>query len=92
MNSRNKNKDVENRPLDIHEIRLVADLRVMHAKVDELFMIVENLKRRHDRTDITRYADDSVLAENIKRVDDIYLWYVQLREEVARQKKLRKKA
>ena len=54
MNSKNKGLDVENRSLDIHEIRLVSDLRIMHAKVDELFHVVENLKRRHDHSDIVR--------------------------------------
>lgn len=92
MNSKNKGLDVENRSLDIHEIRLVSDLRIMHAKVDELFHVVENLKRRHDHSDIVRYADESVLTENINHVDEIYLWYVQLKEQVGRQKQRREGA
>lgn len=76
-----KQKDVYNRALDIEEIRLVADLRVMHAKVDELYQIVTNLKRRHDQSDINTYADQPVLSENIQRVDEIYLWFVSLKEE-----------
>lgn len=68
-------------PLDIDEIRLVADLRIMHSKVDELFQVVSNLKRRHNEIDIRRYADEPVLEEDISRVDQIYLWFVSLKEE-----------
>jgi hypothetical protein len=92
MNSKNKGRAVENRALDVHEIRLVADLRIMHSKVDELFQVVENLKRRHDYTDIVSYADQHLLAEDIERVDAIYLWYVSLKEEAARQANPRRKA
>lgn len=67
-------------PLDIDEIRLVADLRIMHAKVDELFQVVSNLKRRHNEADIRRYADEPILEEDISRVDQIYLWFISLKE------------
>jgi hypothetical protein len=53
----------------------------MHAKVDELFQIVSNLKRRHDESAVRRYADAPVLEEDIARVDQIYLWFVSLKEE-----------
>ena len=69
------------RALDIDEIRLVADLRVMHAKVDELFQLVKNLRRRHDQRSIHKYADQPVLSDDIERVDDIYNWFVSLKEE-----------
>lgn len=69
------------RALDIDEIRLVADLRVMHAKVDELFHVVKNLRRRHDHRAIHKYADQPVLSDDIERVDDIYNWFVSLKEE-----------
>ncbi len=69
------------RMLVIEEIRLVADLRVMHSKVDELFQIVTNLQRRHNEADIRLYADEPVLEEDISRVDQIYLWFVNLKGE-----------
>jgi hypothetical protein len=69
------------RPLTLDEIRLVSDLRIMHAKVDELFQIVSNLKRRHNEADVRLYADTPVLEEDISRVDQIYLWFVSLKEE-----------
>lgn len=71
----------DGRPLDIDEIRLVSDLRIMHAKVDELFQIVSNLKRRHQEGAVRQYADEPVLEEDISRVDQIYLWFVSLKEE-----------
>ena len=67
--------------LDVDEIRLVSDLRIMHSKVDELYQVVANLKRRHSGSDIHKYADQPVLNEDIARVDEIYLWFVSLKEE-----------
>lgn len=70
-----------NRGLNIEEVRLVSDLRVMHSKVDELYYIVSSLKRRHEEGVIHKYADPPVLAEDITRVDQIYIWFVALKEE-----------
>jgi hypothetical protein len=67
--------------LDVDEVRLVSDLRIMHSRVDELYQIVSNLKRRHSGSDIHKYADQSVLNEDIARVDEIYLWFVSLKED-----------
>ncbi len=53
----------------------------MHSKVDELFYIVSSLKRRHDETYIYKYADPPLLAEDITRVDQIYMWFIALKEE-----------
>lgn len=82
--------DRKGEPLRIDEVRLVADLRVMHAKVDELHHIVENLRRRHSEEQIHRYADKPVLNEDITRVDEIYLWFIKLKEEADRQRDLAK--
>lgn len=71
----------DGRPLDIDEVRLVSDLRIMHAKVDELFQIVSNLKRRHNEGAVRQYADEPLLEQDISRVDQIYLWFVSLKEE-----------
>ncbi len=74
------------RGLNIEEVRLVSDLRVMHSKVDELYYIVTSLKRRHDERVIHKYADAPVLGEDITRVDEIYMWFVVLKEEREREK------
>jgi len=65
----------------IEEIRLVADLRIMHAKVSELHQVVATLKRRHPENAIREYADRIALENDIKQVDDIYLWFVALKEK-----------
>lgn len=71
----------QGRPLTIDEVRIVADLRIMHAKVDELFHIAQDLQQRHSETDIHTYSDKPLLSQDITRVDEIYLWFVKLREE-----------
>ena len=81
MSPKRTQQNVENRWITIDETRIVSDLRIMHAKVGELHQIVENLKRRHSHQDVFQYADAPVLAENIRRVDEIYLWFVKLKEE-----------
>ena len=58
-------KNTRGRWLDVDEIRVVADLRIMHSKVDDLYQIVANLKRRHSESDIVAYADQPVLNEDI---------------------------
>jgi hypothetical protein len=74
-------KPENQRRLDIKEVRLVADLRIMHAKVHELFEIVSILKRGHEESSIRAYADRVMLDKDIQRVDDIYLWFVNLKEQ-----------
>ena len=71
--------------LDIDEVRLVSDLRIMHSKVDELYHVIANLKRRHSGDDIHKYADQPLLNEDIARVDEIYLWFVSLKEQREKQ-------
>lgn len=74
-------QSVQDRWLTIEETRIVSDLRIMHAKVDELYNLVCALKRRHDESDIVKYADQPVLTEDIQKVDEIYLWFVKVKEE-----------
>lgn len=81
MNYKKPDESDHHRLLDIEEIRLVADLRIMHAKVDELYQLVTNLKRRHAEAAIREYADRPVLEEDIRRVDEIYLWFVSLKDQ-----------
>ena len=75
------NKGLDGHTLDIEEIRLIADLRVMHTKVNELHGIIEYLKKRHAESDIVKYADYDLLAEDIRKSDEIYLWFVKVKEE-----------
>ena len=74
-------KSLDDRYLKMSEIRLVSDLRIMHSKVNELFQVVQTLKRRHPEGAIRQYSDHLALEDDIKRVDEIYLWFVGLKEE-----------
>jgi hypothetical protein len=78
----------DNRPrLDVDEVRLIADLRIMHSKVHELFEVISVLKRGREENFIRQYADHAMLEKDIQRVDEIYLWFVRLKEEGLRLKK-----
>jgi hypothetical protein len=80
--SGNKMSKSRNEPgLNIEQVRLISDLRIMHAKVYELFEIVSVIKKRHDEASIRRFSDHTMLDQDIKRVDEIYLWFVGLKEE-----------
>jgi hypothetical protein len=81
MNPKRSSQAVAERWLTIEEVRSVSDLRIMHAKVDELYHIVSALKERYDESAIVKYADQPVLTKDIQRVDEIYLWFVRLKEE-----------
>jgi hypothetical protein len=81
MNPKRSPQAVDERALTIEEVRLISDLRIMHAKVDELHQIVAALKQRHDEPSIVKYADQPVLTNDIHLVDEIYLWFVRLKEE-----------
>jgi hypothetical protein len=86
MNPKRASQAVEEHWLTIEEVRTVSDLRIMHAKVDELYHIVSALKERYDETAIIKYADQPVLTKDIQKVDEIYLWFVRLKEEAISQR------
>jgi hypothetical protein len=65
----------------IEEIRIISDLRIMHAKVAELSQLVHGLTERHDESDIVKYSDQPILTKDIQMVDAIYLWFVKVKEE-----------
>jgi hypothetical protein len=87
MNPKRGRLAEESAALTIAEVRIVSDLRIMHAKVDELFQIVTALKQRHDEGAIVRYADQPVLTADIQKVDQIYLWFISVKEEAIAQRK-----
>jgi hypothetical protein len=77
----NMAKSESDRGLNLKEVRLIADLRIMHAKVFELFEIVSVIKRQHDESSIRKYADHMMLDQDIQRVDEMYLWFLKIKEE-----------
>ena len=80
MNNPRRQKATEGRWLNIEEVTLIADLRIMHSKIDELYSVVEKLKRRHSEADM-KYSDYDQLQINIRHVDEIYLWFVKIKEK-----------
>jgi len=81
MNPKDSSHNIAEGSLSMEEIRIVSDLRIMHGKVDELHRMVTTLKERHDEAAIIKYADQPVLTSDIQKVDEIYLWFVKLKEE-----------
>ena len=71
---------ITDRWLDVEEVRLIADLRIMHSKVDELYQVMTRLKQRHPEADIRKYADQAALETDIHEVDQIYLWFIALKD------------
>jgi hypothetical protein len=39
------------------------------------------LKQHHEEAAIVKYSDQPILTEDIQQVDEIYLWFVKLKEE-----------
>jgi hypothetical protein len=39
------------------------------------------LTKRYEESSIRRYADQAMLDKDIQRVDEIYLWFLKLKEE-----------
>jgi len=80
MNPKHSQQKLEDLSLDMEEMRRVSDLRIMHSKVADLHQLVKSLKH-HDEAAIVDYTDQPVLTADIQQVDDIYLWFVKLKEE-----------
>ena len=74
-------RDVNDRWLDVEEIRLVSDLRIMHSKVSDLYQAMQSIRSRHPESSVLMYADQPLLSEDIAKVDEIYLWFVKLKND-----------
>ena len=48
MSASQSNKDVRGRWLDVEEVRLIGDLRIMHSKVDEIYLWYVKIKEERD--------------------------------------------
>jgi hypothetical protein len=86
MNPKRISQVVGEHSLSIEEVRIVSDLRIMHAKVDALRQLVSALKKHHNESDVVKYADQPILTEDIQNVDEIYIWFVKLKEEAIAQR------
>ncbi|MGB7555454.1 MAG: hypothetical protein WBM04_13865 [Candidatus Korobacteraceae bacterium] len=68
-------------PQQIHETRIVADLRIMHSMVSQLYHHIRDLHDRYTEPDIIGYADQDLLTVDIKRNDETYQFFVALAEQ-----------
>ncbi len=68
-------------PQQIHEARVIADLRIMHSMVSQLYNHVRDLHDRYTEQDIIRYADQELLTIDIRRNDETYQFFVSLSEQ-----------
>ena len=68
-------------PRQIHEARVVADLRIMHSMVSQLYSHVRDLHERYTEQDIIRYADQGLLTVDIRRNDETSQFFVSLSEQ-----------
>ncbi len=68
-------------PRQIHETRIVADLRIMHSMVSQLYHHIRDLHQRYTEPDIIAYADQQLLTIDIKRNDETYQFFASLSEQ-----------
>jgi hypothetical protein len=68
-------------PRQIHEARVIADLRIMHSMVSQLYNHVRDLHDRYSEQDVIRYADQELLTLDIRRNDETYQFFVNLAEQ-----------
>jgi hypothetical protein len=74
---------------ELERLRTICDLRIMHGRVDELHNLVKSLQDgRHSAVDICHFSDPKRLKMNIDHIDEIYLWFVNLKSEFNCNKKL----
>jgi hypothetical protein len=73
MNAKRSQPSVNDGSLTIKEVRLVCDLRIMHSKVDELYQVVNALKRHHDEAAIVKYATLSARNRYGQRITSVHL-------------------
>ncbi len=65
----------------VRETRIIADLRIMHSMVSQLYHHIHDLHQRYTEPEILRYADQQLLAVDIKRNDETYQFFVGLSEQ-----------
>ena len=65
----------------VHEARVIADLRIMHSMVSQLYHHIRDIHQWYTEEDIIRYADQHLLTLDIQRNDETYRFFVSLAEE-----------
>lgn len=65
----------------IEEVRLLSEQRVMHAKVDELYNTVQQLRRVMMKTPSSCIPICRRSPDDIQHGDEIFLCYIKLKQQ-----------
>ena len=65
-------------------VELQTDLRILHAKVGELFQIVQQVRKHFEVDQVLTTADTRQLAKNIDHMDEVYRWFADLKKPPAK--------
>jgi flagellar assembly factor FliW len=66
----------------VDEVRLVADLRIMHARVYEIYNVCNMIRSRHTEKKVVEYADPMVLNDDIQKMQQVSNWFLQVQGEM----------
>ncbi len=62
-----------NRHLD-DDTKMIADIRVLHSKIQELHHGVDTLRKRYPDQDLIRYADIDQVEDDAEKLRQIHTW------------------
>ncbi len=65
--------------LTLEEIRLVADLRLLHSAANNLLGIIGQIKTRHSHAKVEELADPIALLVTVREVQEATDWLVGLK-------------
>jgi hypothetical protein len=65
--------------LTLEEIRLVADLRLLHSAANNLLGIIGQIKTRHSQPKVEELADPIALLVTVREVQEAAAWLMGLR-------------
>jgi hypothetical protein len=66
--------------LTLEEIRLVADLRLLHSAANNLLGIIGQIKTRHSQAKVEELADPIALLVTVREVQEATDWLVGLKQ------------
>jgi hypothetical protein len=69
--------------LTLQEIRLVADLRLLHSAANNLLGIIGQIKTRHSQVKVEELADPVALLVTVREVQEATDWLVGLKQHSA---------
>lgn len=68
--------------ISVAQVRLIADLRIMHSKTSELYSTINMIRRRHTEADVVSCGDQNALKDDIGKMEQCYGWFLKIKSEV----------